>query len=200
MSKLCGLMLCLLSIAYSQESTPYPTIQPNQEVRVPNLRTLRARTTDRSDVLLTSLDIILHDHEICCGRDSALEDSAGAADPRSMRDIISKLQGRHLLADGRPITVSVVDLAPSAHNPIAIIDTLRDKKALLFMWNSRLYVLYGALFDEALYVSGGRTETINKLFLLDPRYSDSRREVSFDRSSDDWDKVDGLLLVTVAPQ
>lgn len=200
MPKLCGLMLCLVSIAYSQESPSYPTVQANQEVRVPNLRVLRARTTDRSDVLLTSLDIILHDHEICCGRDSALEDSAAATDPRSIKDIVAKLQGRHLLGDGRPFAVSVVDLAPSAHNPTPIIDALRNNKAMLLMWNSRLYVLYGALFDRAMYTDGTLVDTVNKLFLLDTRYTDSRREVSFNRSTDDWEKVDGLLLITVGPQ
>lgn len=193
-------MLCLVSWAYGQESAPLPAIHPNQEVRVPNLPVLRARSKDRSDVLLTSLDIIFHDHSICCGRESALEDSAAKADPRSFTDITSKLQGRHLLSDGRPVLVTALDLAPSARNPTPIINALQNKQALLLMWNSRLYVLYGALFDEALYVDGTRTDTVNKFFLLDTRHSGPQREVSFIRDTDDWNKVEGLLLLTLAPQ
>jgi hypothetical protein len=201
MPKLCALaMLCLVSWAYSQESAPLPVIHPNQEVRVPNLPVLRARSKDRSDVLLTSLDIIFHDHSICCGRDSALEDSAAKADPRSFHDISSKLQGRHLLSDGRPVLVTTLDLAPSAHNPTPIINALQNKQALLLMWNSRLYVLYGALFDEALYADGTRLDTVNKFFLLDTRHSGPQRDVFFVRDIDDWNKVDGLLLLTFAPQ
>ena len=197
-----GLLLCLvLSLAYGQEISPgYPAIRPNQELRVPNLPLLKARTRDRSDVLLTSLDIILHNHEICCGRDSALQDSAQQADPRSMKDIVAKLQGRHLLGDGRPIMVSVIDMMPYSANPAPIVDALAKKQALLLMWNSRLYVLSGALYDEALYQDGTRTDTVNKFYLLDTRYSDSRRDVIFTRTKDDWNDVQGLLMLTVAPQ
>jgi hypothetical protein len=41
---------------------------------------------------------------------------------------------------------------------------------------------------------------IHKLFLLDTRYSDSRREVTFNRDTDDWARVEGVLLLTVAAQ
>lgn len=202
MPKYCGLLLCLvLSLAYGQDvSSGYPTIRPNQELRVPDLPRLKARTHDRSDVLLTSLDIIFHNHEICCGRDSALEDSAQHADPRSMKDIVTKLQGRHLLGDGRPIAVSVTDMMPYSANPVAIVDQLAKRQALLLMWNSRLYVLAGALYDESYFQDGTRIDTIDKFYLLDPRYSDGRREVTFTRTKDDWNDVQGLLLLSFAPQ
>ncbi len=202
MPKYCGLLLCLmLSFAYGQDVSPgYPLIRPNQEIRVPDLPRLKARNKDRSDVLLTSLDIIFHNHEICCGRDSALEDSAQQADPRVMKDIVAKLQGRHLLGDGRPITVSVTDMMPYSANPVAIVDQLAKQHALLMMWNSRLYVLAGALYDESVYDDGTRIDTIDKFYLLDTRYSDGRREVTFTRTKDDWNDVQGLLLLSFAPE
>ncbi len=202
MSKCCGVLLCLVvSLAYGQDSSAgYPLLRPNLELRVPNLPALKARTKDRSDVLLTSLDIIFHNHDICCGRDSALEDSAQQADPRSMKDIVAKLQGRHLLGDGRPITVSIIDMMPYSTNPSPIVDALAKQQALLMMWNSRLYVLVGSLYDEAYYGDGTRTDTVNKFYLVDARYSDARRDVTFTRTKDDWNDVQGLLLLTKAPQ
>ena len=68
------------------------------------------------------------------------------------------------------------------------------------MWNSRLYVLVGALYDESIYGDGTRTDTVNKFYLLDTRYSDGRREVTFTRTKDDWNDVQGLLLLSFAPQ
>lgn len=194
--------VCLVSLAYAQEVPPsYPLIRPNQEVSVNNLPPFAARSHDRSDVLLTSLAMIFHDHAICCAWDSALGDSAAAADPRSLKDIINKLQGRHLLSDGTPVVITVIDLAPLAsRNPISIVDALRKNHGLLLMWKSRLYVLYGALFDEALFSDGGPAETIQQLFLLDTRYSDSRRKLVFSREKNDWNEVQGLLLLTIAPQ
>jgi hypothetical protein len=43
-------------------------------------------------------------------------------------------------------------------------------------------------------------DSIFKIFLLDPRFSDQRREVSFDRQTDDWGKVQGLLTLKAVPQ
>ena len=200
--KCCGLLLCIVvSIAYAQDNPRgYLTFRPNLEQHVPNLPALTARTRDRSDVLLTSLDIIFHNHEICCGRDSALEDSAQQADPRSIKDIAAKLQGRHLLGDGRPIMVSVTDMMPYGTNPSPIVDALAKNQALLLMWKSHLYVLVGALYDAAYYQDGTGFDTVNKYYLLDTRYSDSRRDVTFSRTKDDWNDVQGLLLLSFAPQ
>ena len=193
-------LLCLVSLAYGQDVPPSSAVvKPNQEIRVAHLPRLAARSPDPSYVLLTSLDIIFHDHGICCARDSALGDSAAAVDPASTKDIVAKLQGRHLMSDGRPVMVTVVDLAPQAtRNPGTVVNALSNKRAMLLMWNSHLYVLYGARFDEALYTDGSLTKTINQLFLLDTRYSDSRREVSFTREKDDWNQVEGLLLLSVS--
>ena len=195
-------LLCLVSLAYRQDvPSSSPAVKPNQEIRVAHLPRWAARSPDPSYVLLTSLDIIFHDHGVCCAKDSALGDSAAAADPSSVKDIIAKLRGRHLFSDGRPVMISVLDLAPQAtRNPGTVVRALTNKRAMLLMWNSHLYVLYGALFDEAQYADGSLVESINQLFLLDPRYSDSRREVSFKREKDDWNQVEGLLLLSVSPQ
>ncbi|HEX6820493.1 MAG TPA: hypothetical protein VF123_00455 [Candidatus Sulfotelmatobacter sp.] len=195
-------LLCLVSFAYGQDVPhSYPFVKLNQEVRVAHLPRLAARSPDPSFVLLTSLDTIFHDQSICCTKDSALGDSAAAADGRSVKDIVAKLEGRHLLSDGRPVMIDVLDLAPQVtRNPGTVVRALTNKRAMLLKWNSHLYVLYGALFDEAQYADGSLAETINQLFLLDPRYSDSRREVSFKREKDDWNQVEGLLLLSVSPQ
>jgi len=173
---------------------------PNQEVHVSGLRALMARSPDRSDVLLTSLDTVLHDRSICCGTDSALGDSAEKANPLSLKDVATKLQGRHLLSDGRPIMVTAEYFEPAAINSGMLIGTLRDKHAMLLQWNSHVYVCYGAIYDELYDEKGLLQYSIRSFLLLDTRYSDSRREVIFSRQTDDWSKVQGMLRVTVAPQ
>jgi hypothetical protein len=57
-------------------------------------------------------------------------------------------------------------------------------------------VIYSTIYSP----EGGRTDSIFKIFLLNPRYSDQRREVIFDRQTDDWGKVQGLLTLKAAPQ
>jgi hypothetical protein len=87
----CVMPLCLAlgSLAFGQVA------YPEREVRVHDLPALTARSTRSPDVLATSLEMVFNDKEICCGKDSALEDSVEAADAKSLKDIAGKMQGRH---------------------------------------------------------------------------------------------------------
>jgi len=193
----CAAVLCLV---FSGSAQGQHTYNPDG-VRVSDLPKLMARTSEPSDVLMTSLDTILHDRGVCCGKDSALEDSAQRADPASLQDIAAKLQGRHLLSDGRPIMVTAQYIAPDAIYGYGLIETLRQKHAMLMLWNSHLYVLYGVNYVEDYDPdSATGTDNVTKLLLIDTRYSDARRNVEFNRQTDDWSKVQGVLWVAFAPQ
>ena len=173
---------------------------PNHEVQVSGLQALMARSHDPSDVLLTSLDIVIHKRKVCCGPDSALADSAERSNPSSLKDVAANLQGRHLLSDGRPIMATAEYFEPAAINSGMLIGTLRDQRALLLQWNSHIYVCYGVVYDEIYDENGGVQYSIRKFLLLDTRYSDSRRKVVFNRDTDDWSKVQGMLRVTTSRQ
>jgi len=171
------------------------------EARVSGLPSLMAKSHELADVLPTSLDTILHDRSICCGRDSALEDSVARADPLSLKDVASRLEGRHLLGDGRPISVKAEFWPTEAVDGLRIVNTLNDKRALMMVWNSRLYVVYGVVYRWVSYsADGGPYCVLRRLLLLDTRYSDSRRALEYNRDTDDPAKVQGFLLVTYAPQ
>ena len=209
MTKLCGCASLLLlftvvsGFAFAQENPGgYITLHPNQEFHIPELPAIVARSHDRGDVLLTSLDIAFHDSNICCGKNSALGDRALAADPLSLKEIASKVSGKWRLSDGRPVEITADFLPQGGTVDITrqIIGPLLDKHPLLMVWSSHLYVLYGAVYDELGDPVGGVEYMIHKLSLIDARYADSRREVTFNRDTDDWGKVQGVLLLTVAAQ
>jgi hypothetical protein len=192
--------VAILSLALNGSARGQHTYNPDG-VRVSDLPKLMARTSEPSDVLMTSLDTIVHDREVCCGKDSALEDGVQRADPASLPDIAAKLQGRHLLSDGRPIIVTAQYVAPEAINASLLIETLLQKHAMLMMWKSHLYVLYGVNYVEDYDRETGRgTDNVTKLLLIDTRYSDARRSLEFDRQTDDWSKVQGVVWVAFAPQ
>jgi len=195
-----GGLLLLAPLAWSQQDIPggWAAFHPNMEVRVPNLSAAKARSDDPSDVLLASLEVAFDDKTICCGRNSVLEDSAQAANPLSLKDIATRVQGRHLLSDGRPIHITAEVLPASAGDiGYRMILALTDQHPPLLVWKSRLYVLAGADFDDTMYSDGSRMDVIHKLLLLDTRFSDSRRDAVFNRETDDWSKVEGALLLRV---
>jgi hypothetical protein len=196
----CIVVLSLASgITGAQTETPGAVIHPYQEVRI-NLRLRTADSTASHATLAAALETIFDNPEVCCGKDSALEDIVLSADPHSPKDLSAKLQGRHVLSDGRPIMVTAEYLPGESVQSYQIVDALLHKQPLLLQWNSHWYVLCGAIFDETLYSTGNRYYVIRHLLLLDPRFAGSRAEVVFDRQKDDWAKVQGLLLVKAEKQ
>jgi hypothetical protein len=187
-------------LAHGQDVGRCPTLLlPNQEVRVHDLPSLTAPSKDTTAVLATALEITFHDKALCCGKDSALEDAV-LADPRSLQELGARLQGKHFLNDGQPIVVNVEYLPHASVTPGRIIGALLGQHAPLVEWKSHVYVLYGAIFDETSCYGAPEGYSIHKLLLLDPRFSEGRREVVFDRETDDWEKVTGMLIPVVAPQ
>lgn len=171
------------------------------ESHVDGLPALHARTHDPSDVLAAALATIVNDHEVCCGKDSALEDSLERADPQSLKDVVAKVQGRHLLSDGRPIAVSAEFWPTEIVDGLRLVNAFSNKHAVLMMWNSHVYVVYGVLYRWVEYsADAGPYTVIRKMELIDPRYSDERREVEFNRESDDPAKVQGFLFLAFSPQ
>ena len=167
------------------------------EAHVSGLPVVVAKSHDPTNVLAASLETILHDRSICCGKDSALEDGVARADSESLQDVASKLQGRHLLSDGRPILVTA-EFWPGEHvNGASLIKSFSDKHALLAFWNGHLYVAYGVVYRWLQdSVDSGPYTAIHKIELWDTRYADSRREVTFNRETDDPAKVQGFLFLT----
>ena len=167
----------------------------DQEVQVHNLPVLTARSDDPADVLSASLDTILNNKEICCGRDSALGDSLASADPKSLKDVAQKLAGRHLLGDGRPIQMNAEFRPAEAMNAGDILRMILYQRPPLMEWNSHLYVVHGVVFIWNADAQGGTYAVIRKILLWDIRYSNSRRQVTFTRGIDDMATVEGLLFV-----
>jgi hypothetical protein len=170
---------------------------PNQKVRVESLPSIVAASRSESDVMAASLAIAVRDRAVCCGRKSALEDQAAAAEGTSLKELGAALRGKHYLDSGETIVVADQYWSGAEANPQGIVGSLMAQCPLIMDWDGHLYVVYGALFDEYRYYSGDITWVIKKLSLVDPRFSDKRRYVSFDRQTDDWGKVTGLLALTI---
>ena len=186
------IFLALFSNAQAQ--VPYLS----EQVQVHNLPLVTATSHDPSDVLLASLETILHDTDVCCGKNSALVDSLASVDATSLKDVAAKLEGRHLLSDGRPIQIKTDYLTPEMVNAGNMIHMMLDQRAALLEWNSHLYVVHGVEFIWEPDGQGNSFPVIRKLMLTDTHYSDSRREVVFTRGVDDAAKLEGLLFVQVA--
>jgi hypothetical protein len=177
---------------------------PDQKVEVSGLHFRTARSPEGTAPLAAALETIFQNSDVCCGKYSAMVDIVEASNPLSLQEVGAKLQGRHILGDGRPILISANYLAAKPTDGriaagTTLLPALRNHQPLLMEWNSHLYVVYGAVYTE--FVSDDTNgpsyiDTIDKLLLFDPI---SGKEATFDRLADDWQKVQGLLTLTVGP-
>ncbi len=184
-------------------------INVDQEIGVHDLPSMLAPSRHSSDVLATSLATIIHDSEVCCRKDSALEFSVERADPKSLQDVATRLNGRHVLGDGRSVMVKAEFLPADKANAGYLIGAMTTQHAMLMQWNSHIYVIHGLIYlwmasggspDRSPDTGGALTTVVHKFLLWDTGYSDSRREVVFNRDTDDLSKVQGFLFVDVKPQ
>lgn len=193
-------LLLASSFAHTQETPAQNRFRPNQEVRVSGLPPQTATARDPGAVLKAALEIILHDPEVCCGNKSALQGAVLSADPLSFKDLSTRLQGKYDLDDGRHVTVTADYVPASSINSSALLLPLLKNQASLVEWKSHLYVLYGAFFDEIHDSDEDRVFEIHTLYLLDPRFSDARRETTFDRKNVDSNELQSLLVLNLEPQ
>lgn len=195
------LLLVVISCANAygqldQGQSPY-VFHPNQEVRVASLPSVVADSTSDTDVLAASVATAVMDRAVCCDRNSALVDQLASITKFSLKELSEKVRGKQYLSSGSSILVSDQYWSGSSVNAEAIVGSLLAQRPLLMVWSSHLYVVYGAAFDEYLYDSGANMHVIRKLLLIDTRFSDKRRYVSFDRQTDDWSQVTGLLVLAI---
>ena len=188
--------LLAASFARAQDYVPPPiAFHPNQQVRVGNLSLHTAQSSDPAAVLSAALATVFHDEDLCCGKGSALEDRVLASGSLSLRILAGRLRGKQTLGNGRSVRISAEYLSPASVRAEQLLAPLMHHQPFLMQWNSRVYVVYGAVFDETLQSNGRRDYSIHKLLLFDPQRSPSPGELSFDRQKDDWTKVEGLLLL-----
>ena len=194
-ARVLGLLISVAALAFGQYEDPILWFHTDQEIRVANLPPPKAMPKG-SSVPATALETVLRDPLVCCGKDSALEDVL-LSDRLTLKELGAKVRGWHRLSNGESVFVNATYIAQGAILAESILGPLRQQQALLLEWDSRLYVLYGAAFNEARYSSGRRTYAITRLLLLDPRYNDQRRETAFDRGADDFARVQGILALSV---
>jgi hypothetical protein len=190
-------MSCCVNANSQDEGYTGYIVHPNQEVRVAPLPSTVAASANESDVLVASVATAVMEKDVCCDRNSALEGRIPAANRVSLKELGEKLRGKHYLDNGLPIVVADQYWPGASVNAEDIISSLIAQRPLLMDWSGRLYVLYGAVFDEYIAYSAPNMHVIHTLLLVDTRFSDRRRYISFDRQTDDWEKVSGLLALAI---
>jgi hypothetical protein len=190
--------LSLGSLA-AQDIPDAEVVHPYQRVTVPNLAVVTATDTSSPAVAKAALAIVLSGSKLKCGPDSQLESVVEANAGSPLRTLASKISGASCATNGRTLHVTATFTPNGAIQGDSLIASVIEGKPLLVEWKGALYVLYGVVYDEHLYPSGRHDNVIRKLLLIDPRYSDKRRFVAFERDKDNFGQLEGVASVGVTP-
>lgn len=168
---------------------------PDQRVTISNLAVVTATDPSRAAVAKAALEIVLSGSMVRCDPASHLSAVVDANGGAPLRMLAGKISGIPCATNGQARHVTATFTPNGAIQAENLIAPVLEGKPLLFEWKNTLYVLYGVVYDEHLRDDGSKMNVIRRLLLIDPRYSDKRRLVEFERGKDDFSQFEGFASV-----
>lgn len=197
---LLGLVPFIRTVAQDLPAPDPEVVHPNVRVSISNMPVVKISDQSSVAVAKAAVAMVLGATKVNCDPASQLNTILEANAEARLQTVAAKLSGASCMANGRIVHLSASFTPSESIQSDGIIAPLLHGKPLLIRWNDALYVLYGVIYDEHVHNSGKRDNVIRRLLLLDPRYADERRFVSFDREKDDFAQVEGFAEIsTVVP-
>ena len=168
---------------------------PGQTARIHVGHLSPAPNTTANGALISMLSVVIQDRDVCCGKDSALGRDLERVNTTSAEEVKDVVKGRHVMNDGRWVTIETTYLPETSVNSWQLIDLIMKGQLAIIEWNHHLYLLKEVSFDETRYSDGTSDYSIQRAVLLDPQSTAKNKEVRFDRQKDDWGQIKGLLTL-----
>ena len=178
----------------------YPVVHPYRRIQISNLAGISSTDTTSPAITKAALAIVISASKVNCEHDSQLESIADANAGASLQTLVTKVAGAFCSENGRRFRVTASFVPNSAIQGNNIIASLKQGQPLLIEWKDVLYVLYGVVYDERIHSSGRQDNFIREFLLIDPRYSDKRRLVTFERDKDNFAEVEGIASIRTTPE
>jgi hypothetical protein len=190
------LTLALGLCAQAQTTPDSEVVHPNQRATVDKLPHLVAEGSGTSAAAKTLVDIVLG-VKTRCDSGSQVESAIESVSGDSLRGLINKIDGTTCSNSGQLHKVNASFTPNGAIKANDVIVSLLQGKPLLMGWKNVSYVLYGVVYDQHLFYSGRQDNVIREFLLIDPRYGDKRRTVTFVVAGNDFGEVEGIASISV---
>lgn len=193
-----------LSAAKKPKGVPMARL-PGQKAEVPNLVLPSPAQKCNNYAWAVAVATMLKLQDVPLDQNFWVERANGGdlcIDPLPTLERLSKvIDGRYALDDGRKVQLEtrIIDGAPTV--PDEALAPLKHGMPLLVFWNSRAYVLQGAVYDEFIYPNGQRMYLIRELKMIDLLAPEKERDVSFVNGTDDTSAISAMIFVhaTILP-
>jgi hypothetical protein len=189
-------ILLFIGSSLAAQITPeQEVVHAYKRVTVPDLAFITA--TD-SNAAKAAVAIVLSSLKVKCDPSSQVESVTEANAESSLSTLSSKIAGTSCSMGGRMLRVNASFTPNAAIKANDLVASLKQNTPLLMRWQGAVYVLYGVVYDEHLFNSGKQDNVIREFLLVDPRYSDKRRLVAFERWKDDFAIVEGVMSLSLS--
>jgi len=196
-AKSAAMLLATVAVCLGQTDTrAVIAYLPKQTARIQHIKLPPAPNAEVNGSLTSLLQAVVNDSEVCCGKDSALQHDVELLNTTSLQAVNDKLKGRHVMRDGRWVTIDAEYLAEPAINSAILIRYVLQDQMTLLEWNAHVYLVKSIAFDQTQYSDGTNDYVIQGMTLLDPQSKTKNKEVVFDRQKDAWGNIKGLLILT----
>jgi hypothetical protein len=114
----------------------------------------------------------------------------------SLESFTHTIDGSYTLDNGRRVKLKTTVIEGAPNIPDDALAPLKHGIPVLVFWNSRAYVLQGAVYDEFIYPNGQLMYLIRELKMIDPLAPPKERAVSFVNGTDDPAGISALIYVS----
>ena len=189
------LLFILVCTSSAQADPDVETVHPGLRVEVQGLPALVATDVNASSIS-KAVSIALSGLKLSCAPDSEVEKVIESSDGSSLATLVSRISGTTCTSKWQTHKMVAMYVPNGEIQGDALIASIMQGKPLVLEKPGGVYVLYGAIYDEHLHLSGRRDNVIRQLLLIDPRYSDHRRFTSFVRGKDEFSGITGVANIT----
>jgi hypothetical protein len=118
-------------------------------------------------------------------------------DPAVLARVIT---GDYTLDGGRKVRLEATYITGAPRAVDELLLRLHNGHPFLLFWNSQVYLVRGAVYDEYIAPTGERLFQVRELKLVDLHPQARQRETTFDREQHDPASIQALMLVSVLPR
>lgn len=195
-----AVLLILLVMSSSsvakQVLTDPEVVHPDQQAIIPNLEAITLRDSNSATAAVA---ILLSSSNVKCDSGSEVEGALSGNAEGSLSMLARKIDGTSCGVNGNTLRISASFTPIGEIRANDIVSSIMQKKPLLIRWKEVVYVAYGVVYDQHLFNSGRQDNVIREFLLIDPRFSDSRRLVTFRRQKDDFGQIEGIMSTSLRP-
>lgn len=182
----------------SQQLPPQGVVALNQKIVLQKLSTATppiGLAGHKKAALIVGLSVL----GIDCDHYSSVLMSLESVPAGSLHDTALKVNGTSCLTTEGSVRIGMRFIPKEDIRSEYVLQCLVDRQPMLFEWKHNIYVLYGMIYDQQ--VGGGENYStyyvVRKFLLIDPRYSNQRRFVSFVPPQDKMNDVSGAAILAV---